>query len=64
MQCLWCQVCKKLQSIDLGCVDSGMAYVKFANQQNLKKHIGTVHEGIKTFECSICDVKFENNYNP
>ena len=41
-----------------------MAYIKFANQQNLKKHIGTVHEGIKPFECSICDVKFENNYNP
>ena len=41
-----------------------MVYIKFANQQKLKKHVGTVHEGIKPFECSICDVKFENNYNP
>ena len=51
MQYLWCQVCKKLQSIDLGSVDSGMAYIKFANQQNLKKHVGTVHEGIEPFKC-------------
>ena len=41
-----------------------MAYIKVANQQNLKKHIGTVHEGIKPFECSICDDKFANNVFP
>ena len=64
MQCLWCQVCKKLQSIDSGSLDSGMVHIKFANQQKLKKHVDTVHEGIKPFECSICVVKFANNYNP
>ena len=41
-----------------------MVYIKFANKQNLKKHIETVHEGIKPFKCSVCDVKFGNNYNP
>ena len=41
-----------------------MVYIKFANKQNLKKHIETVHEGIKPFKCSICDVKFAINYNP
>ena len=41
-----------------------MVYIKFANQQKLKKHVGTVHEGIKPFKCSICDVEFANNYNP
>ena len=41
-----------------------MVHIKFANQQKLKKHVDTVHEGIKPFECSICDVKFANNYNP
>ena len=41
-----------------------MVYIKFANQQKLKKHVDTVHEGIKPFECSVCDVKFGNNYNP
>ena len=41
-----------------------MVYIKFANKQILKKHVETVHEGIKPFECSICDVKFANNYNP
>ena len=41
-----------------------MVHIKFANKQNLKKHIETVHEGIKPFKCSICDVKFANNYNP
>ena len=35
--------------------------VKFANKQNLKKHIETVHEGINPFNC---DVKFAKNYNP
>ena len=40
-----------------------MVYIKFANQQKLKKHVGTVHEGIKPFMCSVCDVKFANNYN-
>ena len=40
-----------------------MVYIKFANKQNLKKHIETVHEGIKPFKCSICDVKFAIN-NP
>ena len=40
-----------------------MAYIKFANKHKLKKHVGTVHEGIKPFKCSICDVKFANNYN-
>ena len=32
-----------------------MAYIKFANQQKLKKHVETVHEGIKSFKCSVCD---------
>ena len=41
-----------------------MVHIKFANQQKLKKHVGTVHEGIKPFKCSVCDVKFANNYNP
>ena len=41
-----------------------MVYIKFTNKQNLKKHIEAVHEGIKPFKCSICDVKFANNYNP
>ena len=41
-----------------------MVNIKFANQQNLKKHVGTVHEGIKPFKCSISDDKFANNYNP
>ena len=41
-----------------------MVYIKFANKQILKKHIETVHEGIKHFKCSICDVEFANNYNP
>ena len=41
-----------------------MAYIKFANKHKLKKHVGTVHEGIKPFKCSTCDVKFANNYNP
>ena len=45
-------------------IDSGMVHIKFANQQNLKKHVGTVHEEIKPFECSICDVKCANNFNP
>ena len=36
----------------------------FVNKQNLKKHIETVHEGIKPFKCSICDVEFARNYNP
>ena len=64
MQYLWCQVCKKIQSIDSGSLDSGMVHIKFANQQKIKKHVDTVLEGIKPFECSICDVKFENNYDP
>ena len=37
-----------------------MVYIKFANQQKLKKNIDTVHEGIKPFKCSVCDVKFAN----
>ena len=41
-----------------------MVYIKFANKQNLKKHVEAVHEGIKPFKCSICDLKFANNYNP
>ena len=41
-----------------------MVYIKFANKQNLKKHVEAVHEGIKPFKCSVCDVKFANNYNP
>ena len=45
-------------------VDSGMVYIKFANKQILKKHVETVHEGIKPFECSICDVKFANTVFP
>ena len=36
----------------------------FADKQNLKKHVEAVHEGIKPFKCSICDLKFANNYNP
>ena len=40
-----------------------MVYIKFANKQNLKEHVETVHEGIKPFKCSTCDVMFENNYN-
>ena len=51
-------------SIDSGSLDSGSVYIKFANQQNLKKHVGTVHEGMKPFKCSVCDVKFAKNYNP
>ena len=34
--------------------------VKFANIQNLRKHVTTVHAGIKPFKCSICDVNFVN----
>ena len=41
-----------------------MLYIKFTNKQNLKKHVEAVHEGIKPFMCSVCDVKFANNYNP
>ena len=41
-----------------------MAYIKFTNKHKLKKHVGTVHEGIKPFKGSTCDVKFANNYNP
>ena len=41
-----------------------MLYIKFTNKQNLKKHVEAVHEGIKTFKCSVCDVEFANNYNP
>ena len=41
-----------------------MVYIKFAIKQNLKERVETVHEGIKPFKCSICDVKFANNYNP
>ena len=26
----------------------------------LNKHIEIVHEGIKPFKCSVCDVKFAN----
>ena len=44
--------------------NSGMVRIKFANQNKLKKHVDTVHEGIKPFERSICVVKFANNYNP
>ena len=32
--------------------------------QNLKKHVETVHEEIKPFKCIVCDLKFANNYNP
>ena len=32
----------------------------FADNQNLKKHVEVVHEGIKPFKCSVCDVKFAN----
>ena len=39
-------------------------HIKFANKQKLKKHVEAVHEGIKPFKCSVCDVKFANNYNP
>ena len=31
--------------------------------QNLKKHVETVHEGIKPFKCSACAVKFAKTYN-
>ena len=41
-----------------------MVYIKFTNKQNLKKHVEAVHEGIKPFKCSVCDVEFANNYNP
>ena len=41
-----------------------MVYIKFANKQILKKHVETVHEGIKPFEYSICDVKFANTVFP
>ena len=44
--------------------DSGMVYIKFANKQKWKAHVEAVHEGIKPFRCSVCDVKFANNYNP
>ena len=40
-----------------------MVYIKFVNQQNLKKHVEAVHEGIKPFKCSVCDVKFANKQN-
>ena len=40
-----------------------MVYIKFANKQNLKKHVEAVHEGIKPFKCSVCDVKFANEQN-
>ena len=64
MQCLWYQVCKKLQSIDSGSLDSGMVHIKFANQQKLKKHVDTVHEGIKPFKRRECDVKSAKHLNP
>ena len=41
-----------------------LVYIKFTNKHKLKKHVGTVHEGIKPFKYSTCDVKFSNNYNP
>ena len=31
-----------------------MAYIKFTKKHKLKKHVGTVHEGIKPFKCSQC----------
>ena len=37
-----------------------MLYIKFTNKQDLKKHVEAVHEGIKPFKCSVCDVKFAN----
>ena len=40
-----------------------MLYIKFTNKQNLKKHVEAVHEGIKPFKCSVCDVKFANKQN-
>ena len=40
-----------------------MVYIKFTNKQNLKKHVESVHEGIKPFKCSICDVEFANKQN-
>ena len=36
----------------------------FADKQNLEKHVEAAHEGIKPLKCSICDLKFANNYNP
>ena len=39
----------KFLSADSGILDSGMVHIKLANKQNLKKHIETVHEGIKPF---------------
>ena len=40
-----------------------MVYIQLANKQNLKKHVEAVHEGIKPFKCSVCDVKFANKQN-
>ena len=40
-----------------------MVFIKFANKQNLQKHVEAVHEGIKPFKCSVCDVKFANEQN-
>ena len=33
----------------------------FAENGNLKSHIGSVHEGKKPFKCDICSAKFTEN---
>ena len=35
----------------------------FTKGYNLKKHIESIHEGIKPFECSTCYKTFSHKYN-
>ena len=37
---------------------SNALYARFGTRGTLNKHVGTIHEGKKPFQCTICDARF------
>ena len=49
---------KKLENEKKNTPDCLICCKSFGRKYELKKHIATVHEGVKPFKCSNCDVSF------
>ena len=40
-----------------------VCYARFTEERYVKKHIRSVHEGIKPFKCNICNANFGQKVN-